>query len=191
MQMVLKGDELADGRGGEEVGMAIARRLLEAGADTAIPMLVGETSAAATGGTPLHAMARTGEQEALDLLLEFGADAALPFADPESDPDLDGRANLIEFIFGSDPQVADAGNPLSLDSTSVSFTPAEADGAILVIERSLDLNTWDPVATRPLRGGDWDVSLTGAAAQVIDSTVTIDLPSSPERQFVRLSASAE
>lgn len=123
--------------------------------------------------------------------LEFGADAALPLADPESDPDLDGRANLIEFIFGSDPQVADAGNPLSLDSTSVSFTPAEADGAILVIERSLDLNTWDPVATRPLRGGDWDVSLTGAAAQVIDSTVTIDLPSSPERQFVRLSASAE
>jgi len=125
---------------------------------------------------------------------EFGPDAGQPQTLPEA-PGPDGAIpNLIEFVLGGDPQLADvvplpradhdaAGNP------TFTFTPAIADGALLEIETSATLNGWDCAARRPYRGGDWEELLPGVSVAVDEpgGEVTVTLPA--DTGFARLSAS--
>lgn len=124
--------------------------------------------------------------------LAFGADAGEPQAAAEFDSDNDGVTNLMEFILGG------ATNESSLHLLPVGamvgnnfvFTimPAIAHGARLRVQHSTSLNSWDDVATRPLRGGAWQINMVGASVDVNEVTgaVAITLPSGPPSAFVRL-----
>jgi len=122
----------------------------------------------------------------------FGADAAEPVAAVGSDTDSDGLTNMMEFILGgsiseNSTHLLPVG-AMNGDSFVFTLTPAIAHGARLRVQHSSSLNGWDEVATRPLRGGDWQVSMAGASVNVdgVTGEVTIMIPSEPSSGFVRL-----
>lgn len=123
---------------------------------------------------------------------EFGADAGLPVADAGFDAENDGLVNLMEFVLGGEA-LSDSNHLLPTGAMHAghfefSFTPAIADGARLRVEHSDSLGAWDPVATRPLRGGPWSVEMAGAVVEVdgLTGEVTVTLPSGSPTGFVRL-----
>jgi hypothetical protein len=78
---------------------------------------------------------------------EFG-DADKAEAMPESDPDNDGRLNLLEYAVGSDPQVPESRGDLSLAfnrpgwvAFTVNLSQRRPDVRYMV-ESSSDLKTW-------------------------------------------------
>ncbi len=124
----------------------------------------------------------------------FGADAALPLAAPDADPDGDGLTNAEEFVLGGSPmQSSTAPEPVSEaagDTFTFRFTPAVADGAELTVQRASDLasDDWTTVAQRPLRGGPWQVP-DGTAGLSVDpetGAVAVTIPATAARTFVRL-----
>ncbi|BCX50372.1 hypothetical protein HAHE_42800 [Haloferula helveola] len=121
---------------------------------------------------------------------EFGPDADQPFAGPEVDVEGDGLANLLEFILGGD---ADESSVELLPSAQwladeivFSFVPAIDHGARLEVEFSETLGLWQTVASRPLRGGAWEVAMPGASVQLVDDEVRVTIPSASASGFVRL-----
>ena len=77
-----------------------------------------------------------------------GASDALPFAgDPNADQDSDGLSALLEYALGtSDNNPSDGANVLSIDAAGYVHlsSAAGADAAILTVEKSVDLQTWQP-----------------------------------------------
>ncbi|MGB6223697.1 hypothetical protein [Haloferula sp.] len=72
----------------------------------------------------------------------------------QSDPDLDGMVNLMEYLFGSDPKVGsaaplpDAGLVINGQVRTARLTydvSREAEGVSLLIKASDNLQTWSPV----------------------------------------------
>ncbi|MDB6134605.1 MAG: Alkaline phosphatase [Verrucomicrobiales bacterium] len=102
-----------------------------------------------------------------------------PITDPEADPDGDGKVNLIEFISGGDPYVAEPGEFIT---TSV------VDGKP-VISYTLDSNALSPAA-QPQISSDlstWLPAVTVAGTKtgsLVNYTVTLD--SNQTRQFFRI-----
>jgi hypothetical protein len=91
-----------------------------------------------------------------------------PASNPDADADGDGRSNVLEFMEGTNPLLADAGNPAGLAPTiehtagSVAFrfrqrADAASLGLAYCLEESADLVTWWPsgVATTTAVSGDW------------------------------------
>ncbi|MGB8167451.1 MAG: DUF4082 domain-containing protein [Chthoniobacteraceae bacterium] len=69
-------------------------------------------------------------------------------ASPTGDTDGDGMNLLLEFAFGSDPQIAsDIGRP-TIDGTTYTFHRARAD-LTYIVETSEDLSLWTPLVTNP------------------------------------------
>jgi glucosylceramidase len=131
---------------------------------------------------------------------DWAADAGLtgPAALPDADPDADGLANLLEFVFGSSP----TGPPLpglrpqvssGTDSLVFSFprTHAARDAGItLVVEAGPTLDAW-PLALGV--GADTASSAAGIVITPRDAssdtvTATLALPSGSVRLFARLRA---
>ncbi|MEM6884251.1 MAG: hypothetical protein AAF571_04410 [Verrucomicrobiota bacterium] len=128
--------------------------------------------------------------------IEFGGNPDSPDAQPTADPDGDGLSNLLEFALGSDPEsIIDTMVPvgsLSGGDYTYQFTPSITDGADLIIQSVSDLSgTWQPVASRPLEGGDWIIHDGDAAIQVNETTdeVTLTLPATDPQSFFRLQVS--
>lgn len=129
-------------------------------------------------------------------LAEFEGAAETAIAEPDFDADHDGLPNLIEFTLGSDPESANdapaPGGELSGNNYVYRFTPQISDGADLFVRSVDDLNnTWQPVTSRALEGGNWTMHDENAEVQVDGTTgeVTITLPATGNRNFLRLEAS--
>jgi hypothetical protein len=84
-------------------------------------------------------------------------------ADPEGDPDQDGRSNLVEWAVDSSPEAADAMPVLQLVPTSsgvtLTFHRADRAGLSLTLEGSPDGEDWTLLTTDP-SPGDVSLSLT-------------------------------
>ena len=127
-------------------------------------------------------------------LTQFGADATLPVADPTADPDGDGMTNAEEFTLGGNPLLSSSAPVPTSSATETSFTyrftPAIANGALLEVQISSDLDTgsWTTHATRPAPGGDWQLNsgLPDLSVAPITGEVSIEFPASAGRSFVRL-----
>ena len=83
----------------------------------------------------------------------FKADSANPsIASPNADPDLDRIPNVMEYVFGTDPQVWDAQNyqsPILIHPNGVpqglelSFPyRADLEGLVFQVQRTKDMKTW-------------------------------------------------
>jgi PKD repeat protein len=129
---------------------------------------------------------------------QFGELADGPDALPGADFDHDGRANVLEFVLGSDPQVP--GNPGyssavgSGNKLEFSFTrPLQMAGVTITISASDTLaeGSWVTIASK-VGDAAWTTA-PGAAVQdagtgpvtVADSKI---LPGTPPRRFLRLGA---
>ena len=77
-------------------------------------------------------------------------------ADPDGDPDHDGRTNLVEWAVDSAPDVADAAPALQITpsgaAVTLSFHRATRTGLALTLEESPDGLTWATLATDPAPG---------------------------------------
>ena len=105
-----------------------------------------------------------------------------PAAQPDADPDGDGRPNLLEYALGlrpGQPDAADAGPQFSAAPTGWTFRyPLDrmATGLVTVVETSTDLIHWRPVPAIPQ---------VESAAGMIDNHV-VPLPVMSPQAFVRL-----
>jgi hypothetical protein len=110
---------------------------------------------------------------------------AEPLNGPHDDPDQDGTPNLLEFVFGTTPQVSNppVATPVTLESGHAVITiPRRIDHAAnLVVEVSGDLAVWN--------SGPAHVEITsnGPAALVARDLTPLG-PANPQR-FIRLKAS--
>ena len=110
------------------------------------------------------------------------------------DDDADGVPNVLEYVFTSDPTDGDSINTLPTlmrtDSEHVlAFTMASPAGAdvILTIEGSVDLDLWEPLATRAPDGtwsGAVPVTVSPDGSGLAD--ITLVSPASPPRRFYRI-----
>lgn len=125
-------------------------------------------------------------------MAEFGNDAGEAFAQAEADSEPDGLINLFEFILGGSVTASSTHllptGAIEGGNYVYTFTPAIDHGASLEVQRSGSLGSWETVATRPLRGGDWDVPMAGASVEVDGSTgeVRVLMPAASSEGFVRL-----
>lgn len=119
---------------------------LEWNASAATPV-IGEILAS---GSPflMKSAAVTNAAPPTTIWVQWRADqlAGEPLDEPGDDPDDDGSPNLLEFVFGTDPRVANApvATPVALVSGHVQITiPRRIDHpATLVVEVSGDLANW-------------------------------------------------
>ena len=124
---------------------------------------------------------------------EFGAEAGLPIAAPNADPDGDEISNLVEFVLGGDPQDSDSAPTPTVSHTnpspfSFAFTPVIENGAQLEIQISGDLSIWTTLSTRPAEGGDW-IAHTTVHELNIDSesgAVEVTMSGTAVKIFARL-----
>ena len=96
------------------------------------------------------------------------ADSAIFTGDPSADPDYDGMSSLLEFAFGTSPDIA---NPspfkVTFNGSSVTITTTvnqAADQLEMMLQRSVDLDKWeDATAALPMtsriNNGDGTTSL--------------------------------
>ena len=109
-------------------------------------------------------------------------------SDSDKDPDNDGRLNLLEYVFGTEPQVSDA----SLDFTVEIITDTNEDFLTVtfpwasdivdffyLIETSTDLITW-PVANEVFHD-----EIIGDGIDILTRKLTDTIDGEPKR-FVRL-----
>lgn len=92
----------------------------------------------------------------------FASEANLPIADPASDYDQDGVANLLEYVFQTDPLVAT--DPAVLpravieeDRFGLRVVGQPSPGVRLEIQRSNTLTSWQTVAHRAAGAGTWTI----------------------------------
>lgn len=94
-------------------------------------------------------------------------------ADPDADPDGDGRSNLVEWAVDSAPDVPDAAPPLQITARDngirLSFHRAARPGLSLGVEQSENGLDWEPLASGT-QSGD----------------ITVETPRSGGRMFYRL-----
>lgn len=103
-----------------------------------------------------------------------------PITDPNADPDGDGKINLIEYVSGGDPYVAEPGEFITqsvVDGKPVfSYTlDSNAINPLTKPEISSDLTQWDQVV--PVQAGKTD--------NLVHYTVTLDTVTDP-RKFFRI-----
>lgn len=114
--------------------------------------------------------------------------AGEPLNTPDADPDQDGVGNLLEFIFGTDPQLANAAPHTPLEKVNVGGSDYLQIGiprlrgrlATLTVRVSSDLITWNSGPSHTI-----EVSNT------VDSWVVRDLTplgGTPTRRFIQLKA---
>ncbi len=123
----------------------------------------------------------------------FGlATASTPDAAPAADPDHDGLANLLEYLFNTDPLASSdtATQPVAVFENGrpgLRFTPVTTDGLRLRVELSSDLATWTPLATLPPGATTWTVDTPGVEILSEDATLTLLAPpADTASRFVRL-----
>ena len=93
--------------------------------------------------------------------------------DSTEDPDRDGESNLDEYGAGTHP--LDADSVLEISSfDSANLTWSSVPGKFYSVETSEDLEDWFPLETEPTRAES--------------SETSIDLPTGPDRQFLRVRA---
>lgn len=89
-------------------------------------------------------------------------------AEPEGDPDRDGRTNLVEWAVDSSPQVADTAPALQIaaagPSVTLSFHRAARAGLTLTVEESENGTAWTTVSTDS-GAGDVSVSVARQSAR--------------------------
>ncbi len=111
--------------------------------------------------------------------------ASEPLDEPGDDPDQDGIANLMEFVFGSNPKAANApaAMPVTLDGNRVRMQiPRRGDHpATLVVEVSGDLSNW-------VSGPAHVQVLSETPTELVARDLTVLGPAHP-RRFIRLKAS--
>ena len=126
-------------------------------------------------------------------LLNFGTTENAGDAADGADPDYDGLANILEFAFGSDPNVGTTvGHPTMNGPNSITINRnANADLEVSYSFFSSDTmadGSWQPIATRP-PGGSWS-SISGVSVSDNDSNATLtDNRTAPPRRFYRTGAS--
>lgn len=112
---------------------------------------------------------------------------------PAADPDGDGRSNLMEYAFGSDPAVFDTGEiaPVRLvaegggSHLEIEFTrPTNRPGVRYVVEVSSDLATWQ-------RGHAYGDGAANAAGLPTVEVERVAVPGTGERVRVRTDAGTE
>jgi hypothetical protein len=109
----------------------------------------------------------------------FGTSANIGNAADSSDPDGDGVMNLMEYALDSLPNSsASRAVPIlvtTANQLTLTFTRAHSD-VTYIVEGSLDLTKWTPVATNP--------GTVGQSVTVTDTVVVTN--ASPCRRFLRL-----
>jgi hypothetical protein len=96
----------------------------------------------------------------------FASEANLPIAQPAADYDRDGVANLLEYVFQTDPLAAT--DPAVLpqavieeDRFGLRVVGQPAPGVRLEIQQSTTLTSWQTVAHRAAGAGTWTVEDPG------------------------------
>lgn len=124
---------------------------------------------------------------------EFGANAGSAAAQPAADPDGDGATNAEEFVFATDPEASSSAPEIGVSPNAtdveLTFTPAIENGALIEVQHSTNLVTWETVASRPLIGGDWQTDGASVTIDTGSGEVNASLPAPDPRLFVRLSIS--
>ena len=120
---------------------------------------------------------------------------ALVDTTPTADPDHDGLSNLIEYVLGSDPRVANTGGPaLSMVGSNLIYTfkrkgSSKTSDVTLRVEVSTDMIHWN---TSYNIGTDTASSSPGVVMSQNgdgDDLITVTIPKgSDARKFVRLAA---
>ena len=111
----------------------------------------------------------------------------------DADPDCDGLANILEFAFGSDPNVGTSvGHPSMVGANSIKIDRnSSADLEVTYYFFSSDTlaeDSWEQIATRP-PGGPWS-TITGVTVSDTGSSATVtDNRTAPNRRFYRAGAS--
>ena len=113
--------------------------------------------------------------------------------DDLADPDGDGRANLLEFVFGSDPKWAESTSPLlvSANRSEVTYQFLQRqdvrDEVSVELEFSDDLVHWEGAVslTELPRGAG------PAPVLIVRSLREVFHPTEPRRRFVRLRATRD
>ena len=113
--------------------------------------------------------------------------------DDLADPDGDGRANLLEFVFGSDPKWAESTSPLlvSANRSEVTYQFLQRqdvrDEVSVELEFSDDLVHWEgAVSLTELPRGEGP-----APGLIVRSLREVFHPTEPRRRFVRLRATRD
>ena len=117
---------------------------------------------------------------------------------PHADSDLDGHADGIESVLGSDPSSSNS-TPVvngvnSITNRTYSFTPAITSGLTLFIESSTNLvGTWSVVSSRPGNADDWSPPSSGYGILTNSGTgqISVSIPTEPESVFLRMAFSSE
>lgn len=110
------------------------------------------------------------------------ADAELTLAD--ADPDNDGKPNLLEYAYGSDPKSADYQNPLSI---SINQNAGGSDVELSLWQSSSALLSWDVLCSDNL--DSWQNITEDVECLSIDcneNTFTHATPAQAKRQFYTL-----
>lgn len=126
----------------------------------------------------------------------FGAGLSMPAADYTADPDGDGTPNLLEYLFGTSPTLADSNRAFAGPVAAVQDLTGQptlvlthrrrkvAAHLITIYESSSDFATWAPIAVTPVVTNS-DADRDGLVELV---TVSVPLPAGVDpRLFLRLS----
>lgn len=119
----------------------------------------------------------------------FGSIAETGIAANSADPDHDGRANLLEYATGTNPQQPDSGHPLTLgkssDGLQVTITFKRVNDPAL---------TYRAESSHDLSANGWTEFWSSSGADNVEGVVTLGEPeslSSRPRRFIRLRISNE
>ena len=119
--------------------------------------------------------------------LKYGLDPGGPASvnGPNADPDRDGRSNLVEYLFGTNPLVADAGPLLTAakgtnGAVNVTF-PTITNRVYTVLYSNSLTGTFQPLASGLVGTGN-RITVTD------DGSVTGSAPRSAAQRFYRLQA---
>lgn len=100
-------------------------------------------------------------------------------AEPDADPDGDGRTNLVEWATGSSPAAADPDPALQIAAAgagvTLSFHRADRAGLTLSVEQSTDGTIWTNVPASPA-AGDVSVSVTREAGRAFYRLRIVRIP---------------